>query len=107
MGCKIIPIILDKNRVTIKVHSMKPILQRNIPALSGKSREERAEIICPLLKTDSKLKFYRKLWLGIFIFTPASVTAFYDGLGRLSATTGMITCALIVVITSAFFQLFY
>ena len=86
---------------------MKLILQKNIPALSGKSREERAEIICPLAKTDSKLKFYRKIFVGIFIMTPASVTAFYGGLGRLSATAGMITCILIVIITSAFFQLFY
>jgi len=85
---------------------MKPTLQKNIPALSGKSREERAAIICPLLETDSKLKFYRKFFVGIFILTPASVTAFYDGLGRLSATAGMITCVLIVIITSAFLQLF-
>jgi hypothetical protein len=85
---------------------MKLTLQKNIPALSGKSRQECAEIIYPLAATDSKLKFYRKIFVGIFIMTPASVIVFYDGLGRLSATAGMITCALVVVIISTFLQLF-
>jgi hypothetical protein len=84
---------------------MKPTLQKNIPALSGKSREERAEIICPLAKTDSKLKFYRKIFVGIIIFSPAYVTAFYGSRGTLTAA--FFTGAFIAVTTSTFLQLFY
>jgi hypothetical protein len=83
---------------------MKPTLQKNIPALSGKSREECAAIICPLSKTDSKLKFYRKLWLGIFIFAPAYVAAFYGSHETL--TTAFFAGAFIAVIASTFLQLF-
>jgi hypothetical protein len=91
--------------VAIKVQSMKLILQKNIPALSGKSREERAEIIVPLAKTDSKLKSYRNLFVGIFIFTPAFITAFYGSQGTFITT--IFASALVVIITSAFLQLFY
>ena len=83
---------------------MKPTLQKNIAALSGKSREERAAIIWPLSETDSKLKFFRKLWVGIFIFTPASVTAFIDFHGTLA--TRFFLSAFIVIIASTIFQLF-
>jgi hypothetical protein len=83
---------------------MKPTLQKNIPTLSGKSRAERSEIICPLLERDSKLKFYRKIFMGIIIFTPAYIAAFYGSRGTLTAA--FFTGALIAVITSIFLQLF-
>jgi hypothetical protein len=84
---------------------MKPILQKNIPALSGKSRGERNAIVVPLLEIDSKLKFYRKIFVGIIIFSPAYITAFYGSRGTLTAA--FFTGAFIAVTTSTFLQLFY
>jgi len=83
---------------------MKPTLQKDIPALSGKSREERAAIIRPLLETDSRLKFYRKIFIGIFIFTPVFMSAFVDS--HVTLTTRLSIIVLIIITASTFLQLF-
>jgi hypothetical protein len=83
---------------------MKPTLQRNIPALSGKSREERAAIVCPLLETDSRLKSYRKIFIGIFIFTPVFMSTFIDS--HVTLTVRISVIAMIIIATSTFLQLF-
>ncbi len=83
---------------------MKPILQKDIPALSGKSREEQTAIFWTLMETDSKLKFYRKIFLGIFIATPLFITSFIEA--HVTIMIEILIIAFIIIITSTFLQLF-
>ena len=83
---------------------MKPTLQKNIPALSGKSREERGAIFWALMKTDSKLKFYRKIFLGMFIATPIFMSSFIDS--HVTIMIEILIIAFVVIVTSTFLQLF-
>jgi len=87
-----------------KVQNMKPTLLRSVPALSGKSRKERAVIIRPLYETDSKLKFYRKLWIGTFLFIGPFIASLYGS--HVSITTAILTGALIGIIIPTLIQLF-
>jgi hypothetical protein len=96
--------MLDKTFVPQYFQDMKPILQKDIPALSGKSREELAAIVCPLLETDSRLKFYRKIFIGVFIFTPVFMSTFVDS--HVTLTVRLSIIILIILATSAFLQLF-
>ena len=83
---------------------MKPTLQKDIPALSGKSREERGAIFWTLMETDSKLKFYRKIFLGIFIATPLFMSSFINS--HVTIMIEILISTLIIIITSTFLQLF-
>ena len=83
---------------------MKLTLQKNIPALSGKSREEQGVIFWALMKTDSKLKFYRKIFIGIFIATPVFMSSFIDS--HVTLAVEIFTIASIIIFTSTFLQLF-
>jgi hypothetical protein len=86
---------------------MKPAFLRNIPALSGKSREEIDAIICPLFKTDSKLRFYRKLWILMFIIPAPFFTFFHFSLASIATLFLLfLTGALIAVITITLITLF-
>jgi len=82
---------------------MKPIFQRNIVKLSGKSREERGSVIRPLYRTDSKLNFYRKFCIGYFIFVGPIVTAFFH---KFALTTIFVSSFLVTIVLFTFIQLF-